>query len=36
VSIEWFCDGENERELDTIEELKEDFDMPFEIRIRER
>ena len=31
VAVEWHCDGENGRALDTIEELKEDFEMPFEV-----
>ena len=35
VEVQWFCDGDNERELDTVEELKEDFDMPFNIKKRE-
>ncbi|MCF7927451.1 MAG: DUF1987 domain-containing protein [Spirochaetales bacterium] len=35
VTIEWYCDGDNDRELDTVEELKEDFSMPFEVKIRE-
>ena len=35
VEVEWYCDAENERELDTVEELREDFEMPFEIKARE-
>lgn len=35
VSIEWYCDGDNEREMDTVEELREDFEMPFEVKTRE-
>jgi hypothetical protein len=35
VAVQWYCDGENERELDTVEELREDFEMPFEIKTRE-
>ncbi|MFO8063845.1 MAG: SiaC family regulatory phosphoprotein [Spirochaetota bacterium] len=31
VAVEWHCDAENGRALDTIEELKEDFEMPFEV-----
>jgi len=35
ISIEWYCDGDNEREMDTVEELREDFEMPFEVKTRE-
>lgn len=35
VLVEWYCDEDNERELDTVEELKEDFEMPFDIKTRE-
>ena len=35
VTVEWYCDGDNDRELDTVEELKEDFSIPFEVKIRE-
>ena len=35
VTVEWYCDGDNDRELDTVEELREDFSMPFEVKIRE-
>ena len=35
VSIEWYCDSDNEREMDTVEELREDFEMPFEVKTRE-
>jgi hypothetical protein len=35
VAVEWYCDGDNEREMDTVEELREDFEMPFEIKTRE-
>ena len=31
VSVEWCCDADNERALDTVEELKEDFAMPFAV-----
>ena len=29
VAVEWSYDDENERELDTIDEFREDFSMPF-------
>jgi len=29
VMVEWYYDDENERELDTIDEFREDFSMPF-------
>jgi hypothetical protein len=32
VSVEWYCDKENDRSLDTVEELQEDFEMPFEVK----
>lgn len=31
VSVEWYCDADNDRAVDTVEELKEDFTMPFEV-----
>lgn len=31
VRVEWHCDTDNERSLDTVEELREDFEMPFEV-----
>mgnify|MGYP006272388627 CR=1 FL=1 len=31
VSVEWYCDADNARALDTVEELKEDFEMPFAV-----
>ena len=31
VSVSWVVDAENARAHDTVEELKEDFDMPFEV-----
>jgi len=31
VRVEWYCDPDNARALDTVEELKEDFSMPFTI-----
>lgn len=31
VRVEWYCDPDNARALDTVEELKEDFSMPFVI-----
>ncbi len=31
VRVEWYCDPDNARALDTVEELKEDFSMPFAI-----
>ncbi|MFW5694909.1 MAG: DUF1987 domain-containing protein [Alkalispirochaeta sp.] len=35
ITVEWFYDEDNDREIDTIEELKEDFDMPFSLVARE-
>jgi hypothetical protein len=35
ISVKWYCDGDNEREMDTVEELREDFEMPFEVKTRE-
>lgn len=34
VLVEWFYDSENERARDTIEEFREDFEMPFSIKGR--
>jgi hypothetical protein len=31
VSVQWYCDAANDRAMDTVEELKEDFTMPFEV-----
>lgn len=31
VSVVWYYDSENERAKDTIEEFREDFEMPFSI-----
>jgi len=31
VKVKWSCDADNDRALDTIEELIEDFEMPFEV-----
>jgi hypothetical protein len=31
VAVEWHCDAENDRSLDTVEELQEDFEMPFDV-----
>jgi hypothetical protein len=31
VRVEWYCDPDNARAFDTVEELKEDFSMPFVI-----
>lgn len=35
VQVEWSYDGDNDREIDAIEELKEDFTMPFNLTARE-
>ncbi|MEX2443954.1 MAG: DUF1987 domain-containing protein [Alkalispirochaeta sp.] len=35
VAVEWFYDEDNDREIDTIEELKEDFEMSFTLTARE-
>ena len=31
AAVEWYCDEENERTSDTVEELREDFSMPFAV-----
>lgn len=31
IKVEWYCDADNERTLETVEELQEDFTMPFEV-----
>lgn len=33
VSVEWYCEPDNERALDTVEELREDFSMPFAVLV---
>lgn len=35
ITVEWNYDEDNEREIDTIEELKEDFEMPFTLIARD-
>lgn len=35
ITVEWYYDEENDREVDAIEELKEDFEMPFTLTARE-
>jgi hypothetical protein len=35
VQVEWYYDEENDREIEAIEELKEDFSMPFTLTARE-
>ena len=35
VQVEWYYDEDNDREIDAIEELKEDFTMPFNLMARE-
>jgi len=35
ITVEWYFDEDNDREIDTIEELKEDFEMPFTLTARD-
>lgn len=35
VQVEWYYDEDNDREIDAIEELKEDFTMSFTLTARE-